>query len=235
MKLNGVDNIITDKDIIVTSNVGSNKPLSAIIEKQQENIDELKSNVKWIYKYGGVGSGSGGGGNGTAGSWKASITVNKRNVNNNDKIDLSNEVVNGSVTTQVTVTISNPSAGGYRFILYYAYDGNDYQQYSTALTPDNMFNAVFTIRLTQNDKLSIKIVDIENVINVYDISYFIYGYTCNIQPLVIKDNKEQFVTDNSFKPGLYRNGIIFRVTLKNYAGFSINYNALNTIDFVLHL
>ena len=234
MKLNGVDNIITDKDIIVTSNVGSNKPLSAIIEKQQENIDELKSNVKWIYKYGGVGSGSGGGGNGTAGKWKASITVNKRNVNNNDKIDLSNEVVNGSVTTQVTVAISNPGAGGYRFILYYAYDGNDYQQYSTALTPDNMFNAVFTIRLTQNDKLSIKIVDIENVINVYDISYFIYGYTCNIQPLVIKDNKEQFVTDNSFKPGLYRNGIIFRVTLKNYAGFSINYNTLNTMPYRIY-
>ena len=47
-------------------------------------------------------------------------------MNNNDKIDLSNEVVNGSVTTQVSVAISNPGAGGYRFILYYAYDGNDY-------------------------------------------------------------------------------------------------------------
>ena len=61
MKYNGTDNIITDNDILVTSGNGSNKNLHAVIEEQQYDIDTLKSNVKWIYKYGGVGTGSGGG------------------------------------------------------------------------------------------------------------------------------------------------------------------------------
>ena len=59
MKYNGTDNIITDNDILITSGNGSNKNLYTVIEKQQYDIDTLKSNVKWIYKYGGVGSGTG--------------------------------------------------------------------------------------------------------------------------------------------------------------------------------
>ena len=68
MKYNGTNNIITDNDILVTSGSGSNKDLHTVIEEQQYDIDTLKSNVKWIYKYGGVGSGTGGGSGSGSGS-----------------------------------------------------------------------------------------------------------------------------------------------------------------------
>ena len=98
-----------------------------------------------------------------------------------------------------------------------------------------MFTAAFTVRLTQNNDLNIKITDIENSTTVYKITYFIYGYTCNIQPLYINDdNNEILITSNNFKPGLYKNGIIFRVSIKNYAQFTINYNSLNTMNYTIY-
>jgi hypothetical protein len=51
--------------------------LSDVLQQQQTDINSLKSNVKWIYKYGGVGSGAGGGG-GSASSvpWNYIIELN---------------------------------------------------------------------------------------------------------------------------------------------------------------
>ena len=64
MKHNG-HNIILDEDITMTGDLSGEK-LSEIIREQRSEIEKLKSNLKWIYKYGGVGgsggSGSGGGG-----------------------------------------------------------------------------------------------------------------------------------------------------------------------------
>ena len=66
LKYNNTTNLITTDDIIVTSNVSElGENLSDILETQSNDIAQLKSNVKWIAKYGGVGgggSGSGGGG-----------------------------------------------------------------------------------------------------------------------------------------------------------------------------
>ena len=68
MKLNNGQNIINDQDINLTgSNIG--KTLSSFLNKQQEDIDKLKSNVKWLYKYGGVGSGGGGTGSGSSSNY----------------------------------------------------------------------------------------------------------------------------------------------------------------------
>ena len=58
MKFKGTNKIITEDDIILSD---GSKTLSERLSSQQLAIDQLKSNIKWIYKYGGVG-GSGGGG-----------------------------------------------------------------------------------------------------------------------------------------------------------------------------
>ena len=59
-----VQNIITDGDVIVTSPSKLGKTLDEVLVEQQSDIDRLKSNVKYIYAYGGVG-GSGVGGSGS--------------------------------------------------------------------------------------------------------------------------------------------------------------------------
>jgi hypothetical protein len=65
--------LITTNDI-TTSN---RRSLSEVLLEQQQDIDSLKSNVKWIYKYGGVGSGGAGGGNSQEESipWKCVVSL----------------------------------------------------------------------------------------------------------------------------------------------------------------
>ena len=59
MRLNDNKKIISEDDIILSD---GSTTLSERINSQQQQINQLKSNVKWIYKYGGVGSGGSGGG-----------------------------------------------------------------------------------------------------------------------------------------------------------------------------
>ena len=63
MKHNG-QNIIFDEDVTLTGSLSGQK-LSDVIREQAEEIDRLKSNLKWIYKYGGVGGSGGSGGGGS--------------------------------------------------------------------------------------------------------------------------------------------------------------------------
>ena len=54
-------NIITDGDIIITSPYKNGKTLNEVLVEQQSDIDKLKSNVKYIYAYGGIGRKGGSG------------------------------------------------------------------------------------------------------------------------------------------------------------------------------
>jgi hypothetical protein len=64
--------IITTNDITTSSR----RSLSEVLSEQQQDIDSLKSNVKWIYKYGGVGSGGTGGGSTEESTpWKSVISL----------------------------------------------------------------------------------------------------------------------------------------------------------------
>ena len=77
MKFNG-KNIITDDDITLTGeNIG--EKLSDVLGELQSKTKKLESNVKWIYKYGGVGSGGGGGDS-------ASNKISKLDVSNNSEL-----------------------------------------------------------------------------------------------------------------------------------------------------
>jgi hypothetical protein len=81
MKRNG-NNIIFSDDVTIESGSNKGKNLREILEAQDKAIKELRSNVKWIYQYGGVGSGSGGGG-GTSSSWSISARLGDQVLINN--------------------------------------------------------------------------------------------------------------------------------------------------------
>ena len=72
MKRNG-KNIITDQDITLTGGKNIGKSLDSVLNNQEERLDRIESNVKWIYKNGGVGSGSGGGSGSGSNRWTAVI------------------------------------------------------------------------------------------------------------------------------------------------------------------
>lgn len=58
---NNASNIIVDDPAIVSGET----PLSTVLSKTNAAVQELRGNVKWLYKYGGTGSGGGTGGGGT--------------------------------------------------------------------------------------------------------------------------------------------------------------------------
>lgn len=235
MKYNGTDNIITDNDILVTSGGGSNKDLHTVIEEQQYDIDTLKSNVKWIYKYGGVGSGSGGGsgsGSGSGGKWSFDVNINDIPLNVNSTMDLSKNLVGDIAPVTVSVTIKNPSVGGYQFKLQYGYDDGLFQTYPTFLTTENSCSATFNLKITKNSQLVIKVTDIDNNYKQSTFKYFIYGLDYSLTPMTYNNSGNLYeLKDTDYKPSLFPQGVIYRLKINNFGGFQINYNVTNTISY----
>ena len=107
-------NFITDKDILITSANHSGETLEDIfdgvedtLDKHQDEIDKLKSNLKYVYSYGGVGgrgSGSGGGGSQTEDAVLV-VKLNGQKLQNNGSPIVLNGV--GIYTVEVSVSRIN--------------------------------------------------------------------------------------------------------------------------------
>lgn len=233
MKYNGKDNFITDNDILVTSGVGSNKNLHTVITEQQDDIDELKSNVKWIYKYGGVGSGSGSGyGSGSGGKWKPTIQIGGILAETGVPVDLSNKIIDNVALVDINIAISNPGAGGYQFKISYSYDDGTYQSYPELLTTTNNCSCTFTLKLTKNSKFGLKIQDIDNNSKDYIFTYFLFGLSYSIKAMAYNAQGKLYeLPDTNYKPKSYPNGVVYRLEINNFGGFNLNYNVGNTIDY----
>jgi hypothetical protein len=73
MRLNNNNRIVTDDDIIMSD---GSKSLSDVLSSHEKKISDLMSNLKWIYKYGGVGGSGGGGGTGPTQSFSIFASLN---------------------------------------------------------------------------------------------------------------------------------------------------------------
>ena len=72
--------IITDRDIVMTDenmSADTGKSLHGIINEHDSKIERLESNVKWMYRYGALGSGGAGGGSGSGSSSKLTVFIYK--------------------------------------------------------------------------------------------------------------------------------------------------------------
>ena len=116
MKLNNGNKIIHEDDIVLSD--GSS--LSERLSSQQSTIDKLNSNIKWIYKYGGVGSGTGGG---SGGSGVQSFTIYA--TLNNIQLKDQNIVLNGEGVYPLYIKINNPNGASFNV------------QYSSSFTSPN--------------------------------------------------------------------------------------------------
>lgn len=67
--------VITGDDVIVTKGSQSLRTVDDALDNQQKEIDKLKSNVKYIYSYGGVGGNGSGGNGGSTSSGEASLLI----------------------------------------------------------------------------------------------------------------------------------------------------------------
>ena len=162
MKLNGKKKIITDDDILVTSPHDFGESLKDVIDDQRQDIEKLKSNVKFIYSYGGVG-GSGNGGSGGGGSVKeAKLYAELQNIETGDV-----KQINLDINNTNPLILPKPgvyrfyaklrNSGGERYVLKYATGSNSISLASRIpLTDDNNHEFVNS-NLVLNTNGSIKI------------------------------------------------------------------------------
>ena len=187
MKHNG-KNIITDQDVTLTGNDFAGKTLDTVLTEQDERLDRIESNVKWIYKYGGVGSGSGGGsGSGSSTRWSVKIW----------RVDTNQPIESG------TLNLSGPGSYSFKVVVYrggsdtftvkYSYQSSKGNVVaSDILNTNNSFTAVRSLTLDVNGTLTIEISNRsepdEPPIS-YIIPYIVSSYSFNLY-YVYADNHE---------------------------------------------
>jgi hypothetical protein len=193
MKRKGT-NIITDQDIDLTAYENQDKTLSEVLTEHKQDIEQLKSNVKFIYKYGGIGSGSGsgsGGGSGT--SWKVVIT----------RLDTGTAITSGSTLNfggpgnySFAIQIYGGGSSSFR-ITYNWTNTKGTQTRNSVVSVNEGFNSTQTLLLDQNGTLSITILnqDTQEPI-VYTIPYITTSYTFDLY-YVYKNSKTRYTPSNN--------------------------------------
>ena len=170
MKRNG-NNIIFSDDITVESGSNQGKSLREVLESQDKAIKELRSNVKWIYQYGGVGSGSGGGG-GTSSSWSILARFGDRVMQDgSDAVNLP-----GAGTYKLYIHINNP--GGDTFAVTYSYTNNNVRETrSLRLNQENSWTAEREVPISGNANLTITVLDGNAIEKSITVDYITNSYT----------------------------------------------------------
>lgn len=201
-------NIITSSDITLEGEINGGKTLEEVLEEQSSEIEKLKSNVKWIYKYGGVG-GKGGGGSST--SW--SIFAR-----------LGGEAINGETLIfsqpdqyDLMIRINNPSGGVFRVTYKYFYSGN-LQTNTVNLDINNTWTLEDKIPLDSNNKIYIEVLDENAEIKSIESNYITKSYTLDYK--LVNDKGLPFSQKTIYLDDIRTNG--FKVRIK--------YSVIDAID-----
>ena len=143
--------IIVDTDIIMTdNNSGQNigKTLHDVLDEHDDKIERLESNVKWMYRYGALGSGgTGSGSGGTSSKWLVQIWKDSvQPVSPGTRL-----MYPGNGTYKFKVEIHGGGSDTFLIKFYY----NNGQTLSRVLSKDNEFVTEVSLRLEGNNELVI--------------------------------------------------------------------------------
>ena len=190
MKLNNGQNIITDNDITMTGLSTAGHSLNSVINKQEEDISTLKSNVKWMFKYGGVGSGgTGGSGTGPSRLWNYKVEINDEPYNNGDTANLGKEGI-------YKLALSLFKVQGRTFnikITYPTRDGIKIIERVILPTAPAKLEEYLDLHINGNIKISIN--DDEGNLQIYELEYIVTAYQFRIN-YVLNDANHTLFTPN---------------------------------------
>lgn len=188
MRLNNNSKIVSDDDIIMSD---GSLTLSDKLSSITNDVNSLKTNVKWIYKYGGVGSGSGGGG-GSDKSFSVFASLNGIQLKGN------NIVLNGINTYPLLIIINNPNGG--KFNVTYSYTtktasgGETTQTRTQILSIENAFRFQTNINLNTNASLTITVTDGNDTQQV-SCQYIVTPYSFDVS--LVDDKGKKYLTDSN--------------------------------------
>ena len=142
MKFKG-NNIITDNDVTLTgTHLG--ETLDVVLDKQQQDLDELKGNVKWIYQNGGVGGSGNSGGGRSNEEWSIYATLD------NTQIKSNNIILNGQGVYNLIVKINKPGGRNFKCDIQYKNVNGTQNPPSTYLNIDNIYTSQYNLQLNIN-------------------------------------------------------------------------------------
>lgn len=189
MRLNNNSKIISDDDIIMSD---GSLTLSDKLSSITNDVNSLKTNVKWIYKYGGVGSGSGSGSGGSDKPFSVFASLN------GIQLKGENIVLNGIGTYPLLIIINNPNGG--KFNVTYSYttksaNGGEITQTRTQiLSIENAFRFQTNINLNMNSTLTITVTDGNDTQQV-SCQYIVTPYSFDVS--LVDDNGKKYLTDSN--------------------------------------
>lgn len=189
MRLNNNSKIVSDDDIIMSD---GSLTLSDKLSSITNDVNSLKTNVKWIYKYGGVGSGSGSGGGGGDKPFSVFASLNGLQIKGN------NIVLNGIDTYPLLIIINNPNGG--KFNVTYSYTtktasgGETTQTRTQILSIENAFRFQTNINLNTNATLTITVTDGNDTQQV-SCQYIVTPYSFDVS--LVDDKGKKYLTDSN--------------------------------------
>ena len=188
MKYNG-KNIINDSDITMTgAKLGHS--LSEVIDAHEQDINTLKSNVKFIYKYGGVGSGGSNGESVDTTPWNFRVEINDVARQNNSQINLGKP-------GEYKLTIQLYKVQNRTFTIKYTYNTlNGIKVVEKIIPPTQSSTITNIINLQVNGTLSISINDDEGNFSLFSLEYIVTAYSLTLN-YVTDDGKILITSDNN--------------------------------------
>ena len=234
---------ITGDDVIITK--GIKHPGQTVdeaidevdneLEKQQKDIDKLKSNMKYLYSYGGVGgNGRGGSGSDSTGSPILFVSLNGRQIQSGtDNIIVLNApgdyVLEGSLSNN----------GGKTYFLSVGYGNNTSRPISFTLDADTRWRiSPTTLRLNRNGEIIIKLSDTEGDLLELHQQYIVNPHTISAKFMYEYDNGSGNKQYNEFSPYEYFIGspsqsnpfieVAFKIDLLNVTHIQVKYDIGDT-------
>lgn len=220
---NTTEKIISTDDIIVT-NQELGTSLTDVLDEQQENINDLKSNVKWLYKYGGVG-GRGGSGGGSSSKYSVVATLDGVKIGQNMIIDKT------KLVHTLSIQISKP--GGKIYKCHYKIEGAEKYGPLIEINGENQYKYVIeTLSLTKNSAISIEVYDTENMeYTVIDGNYILDPFTISTNIVDNQGNNYSFVDSNDIYMGDAEGiGFAYKLSYNIAINAEINYEISITTD-----
>lgn len=170
---NDIQRIITGDDVIITSGTNSLSTVDEAIEKQQKEIDKLKSNMKYIYSYGGVGGTGSGGGTTNTKDPVLYIEIDGKKLTNGDIL-----VLSGPGSYDITINVRN--GGGETFYVKLATGSTKIEDVKNliTLTPDNLYTQVQKVSLKNNGTIKVQFLDSSAlVLDSINTDYIVNAHT----------------------------------------------------------
>ena len=230
---------ITGDDVVITKNSeekGEIVTVDNVLDEHKKEIDKLKSNMKYIYSYGGVG------GNGRGGSGQGSSTTPASLYISLNGIQIQSGQDNVIVLPkkgkyELFMNVSN--SGGNTFYVDYSYGENIDVTQTVALSTDrNKCKKSINLDLYSNGKIKILFYDEDSILGSIEQDYIVESHTFDINLMYVFDNEDkEFNKQNDGRyeyfigNPIYQNPFVsarFKIGLSNVTNITLKYQIGDT-------